>query len=632
MSSLGTEKVTEDIKESVQMEKTGSQDIEVDQTPIIDSILSALRNEESRLATANKNWTSERLDILRKIGDVEVDAMVKHVIPGDSKEAIGRLGYNDMLLLADQIMKTPELAFVKESRLAKQLQKKPEYLVDYFDPMVAPDWVDEDKIKIGAKVWQDNTLIVLAALYSGSLPACYLIKNGIPALYQSEKLKDAKYIYQRIYETGLMLADTMDAGGLSIVEDSDYDENRLLIDALRKLDKKGNWKQSGHCCSRESTTKVKGLDKDAVNAEIKKMAEKPTRYIWGKGYLAAKKVRFLHASMRYMLTSPELFKAYGNAKNPNSMSEALSQRKQPWDSEKFGVPINQEDLAYTLLTFGFIIPKCLDAWGVPISRQQKEGFLHLWKVIGHIMGIEDELLTDDWDEAEALFALIQKRQAGYSHDGVALTESLMQFFADYLPHFPGFAHRVSTVMVINQIGLENASYIIPENVIKEVNVWWRRPFYSVAGKLAQVFFGLRGFLSKRFSHLGGMTAHRLHEASLELVESWRGSYMRKPFFVPLNSTTWIRKPGVDEQHIRKLTQWRRKLFSALGICVSLLAVSVFSFSAAFFLWWSMGETATTLSLIVAVTSWMTAMGLMNSWMPVIFKQRPTLNVSPDNTN
>ena len=151
---------------------------------------------------------------------------------------------------------------------------------------------------------------------------------------------------------------------------------------------------------------------------------------------------------------------------PNSFTDALSQDESPWNFAKFGHPINQEDLAYTLLTFGLLIPRGLKHWGVPVSNQEQEGFLHLWKVIGHTMGIRPELLTDNWEEAELLYALILKRQAGHSEAGVILTESLMSFLNDYLPNFPGFSERLSTALIVNQLGMEQASKIISEKNMK----------------------------------------------------------------------------------------------------------------------------------------------------------------------
>ena len=159
---------------------------------------------------AHSKWQNLDLDTYRQLADPEADRLAESILPKQGSEPIGRLGYNAMLMLADKLGDDPELAMIADSRLSKQLNKMPKELVNYFEPMEAPDWVDEEKLKLGAQLWQDNTLITLLALYAASLPACYLMKNGIPALYKTEKLREHQYIFQRIYETGLMLAATMD--------------------------------------------------------------------------------------------------------------------------------------------------------------------------------------------------------------------------------------------------------------------------------------------------------------------------------------------------------------------------------------------------------------------------------------
>ena len=59
--------------------------------------------------------------------------------------------------------------------------------------------------------------------------------------------------------------------------------------------------------SKDSVSDGPGLE-DLVNtvneAVTRRLNEGTKRYLWGKGYITAKKVRFLHASMRYMLLNP----------------------------------------------------------------------------------------------------------------------------------------------------------------------------------------------------------------------------------------------------------------------------------------------------------------------------------------
>ena len=285
--------------------------------------------------------TKPYLDDARKEGDPAVDALVASVLaPGQAEGSAGRLDYNFMLDLADRIVATPSLRFVPSSHLNEELQRVPAGLREYFAPQLAPEWVDARKLELGARLWQQNMLVMLGALYAYSLPACYLIAKGIPALFKTAKLRDPRYLSQRIYETGLMLDAVMGENGLRVVED------------------------------------------------IAPESGEHTRYLWGAGYVTAKKVRFLHASMRYMLTQPA-HRPHGNKVEEGkgveegqdaeegqngaaTLAESMS-RQQPsaWDARKLGAPVNQEDLAYTLLTFGYALPKGLERWGCPVSREER---------------------------------------------------------------------------------------------------------------------------------------------------------------------------------------------------------------------------------------------------------------------
>ena len=113
-------------------------------------------------------WTEESLSEYRLQGDIEVDDLVAKVLPKTGSEAIGTFGYNEMLLLTDQLINTPELAFIKGSKLSEHLKTIPDDLVQYFEPMEAPDWVDQTKLQAGSKLWKQNTLMSLGVLYSSA--------------------------------------------------------------------------------------------------------------------------------------------------------------------------------------------------------------------------------------------------------------------------------------------------------------------------------------------------------------------------------------------------------------------------------------------------------------------------------
>ena len=144
---------------------------------------------------------------------------------------------------------------------------------------------------------------------------------------------------------------------------------------------------------------------------------------FGKGIKAAQKVRLMHAGIRHLLLTdaPE-------GLDPASKHFTHVLLSTQWDSETLGKPICQEDELFTLLTFSLVALRALDAWGVKISPEQREGWMHRWAVIGHLMGIEDHLIPRTEAEAAEVFAAIQAHQVGPTPQGRELTKALSVFF------------------------------------------------------------------------------------------------------------------------------------------------------------------------------------------------------------
>jgi hypothetical protein len=148
----------------------------------------------------------------------------------------------------------------------------------------------------------------------------------------------------------------------------------------------------------------------------------------GGGIRAIQKVRLMHAAIRHLLLeSPP-----PNSGPPKHLHDVLLQM--PWDVKEQGYPINQEDMAYTLLTFSFVILRALKKMGIAISEHEAAAYMHVWKVAGYFMGVDDRMLVDTVAEGEELFNKIKARQAGASKDGKKLTRSLdaavSQIFSD----------------------------------------------------------------------------------------------------------------------------------------------------------------------------------------------------------
>ncbi len=256
-------------------------------------------------------WSDQQLDELRQHGDPPADALASRLFehPATGEQEFGRLGYNHILNLTDKMQEAPELVFANDSELYRQLHAMPPEFVDYFDPMELPSWVDPAKLVVASRMWMDNSLGMLVVLFLGSLPACYLMARGIPALYQTNKLSDPRYISQRIYETGLMLDAVMKDGGFKILTDIAGAPKDALLAALKKLDPSGAWVSEGRNLRRKSDAPQVPLSHDGILEHLSEHETKTRRFVWGPGYVTVKKVRFLHASMRYMLQHPEQFAA-----------------------------------------------------------------------------------------------------------------------------------------------------------------------------------------------------------------------------------------------------------------------------------------------------------------------------------
>ncbi len=148
----------------------------------------------------------------------------------------------------------------------------------------------------------------------------------------------------------------------------------------------------------------------------------------GGGIRTVQKVRLMHAAIRRLLIAP--VPAGKDAGQAETFEDVLERTR--WDSAAWGLPICQEDLAYTLQTFGWVTLQSLRRFGAELAEEQREAFLHGWSVVGRLMGILPELLPATVDEAERLFLSIQARQKAATDEGRTLTRALERFIEDSL--------------------------------------------------------------------------------------------------------------------------------------------------------------------------------------------------------
>ena len=134
----------------------------------------------------------------------------------------------------------------------------------------------------------------------------------------------------------------------------------------------------------------------------------------GHGIRSAQKVRLMHAAIRQHILKEERWRKH-------------------WNLDDWGCPINQEDMAGTLMTFSVQILDGFRRFRIPISKEEQEAYLHSWRVIGYVMGVEPDLMPETVDDAFDMAHAILNHQKGPSDAGRALAAALVGFMEKKIP-------------------------------------------------------------------------------------------------------------------------------------------------------------------------------------------------------
>nr|WP_314495129.1 oxygenase MpaB family protein [uncultured Chryseobacterium sp.] len=132
-----------------------------------------------------------------------------------------------------------------------------------------------------------------------------------------------------------------------------------------------------------------------------------TRYealeIHKKGYEFAIKTRLIHSYARL----------------------SVKKHYKSWDTENWGEPINSWDMMATYIGFSLVFLHSLKKLGNTISDEEEKGHFHLWKYIGYLLGIPEELLPNDKKQATEYFYLWTSIQPPADEDSILLAHSLL---------------------------------------------------------------------------------------------------------------------------------------------------------------------------------------------------------------
>ncbi|HEY3465024.1 MAG TPA: oxygenase MpaB family protein [Amycolatopsis sp.] len=123
----------------------------------------------------------------------------------------------------------------------------------------------------------------------------------------------------------------------------------------------------------------------------------------GKGYASALRVRLVHAHVR-----------------------AAMNRRDDWDYAAWDRPVNQVQTAGTLLLFSLVYVFGTQLLGLRYSARERGDILHLWRYIGWLMGVDDELLPAGEEDAWRLLWLLAATEFIPDDDSKRLAKALVE--------------------------------------------------------------------------------------------------------------------------------------------------------------------------------------------------------------
>ncbi|ERM83002.1 hypothetical protein P872_05145 [Rhodonellum psychrophilum GCM71 = DSM 17998] len=165
-----------------------------------------------------------------------------------------------------------------------------------------------------------------------------------------------------------------------------------------------------------------------------------------------------------------------------------------WNDD-WGIPVNQEDLIGTNLAFSLMVMRGMEKMNQFPGKEIHESVLHYWKIVGHYLGIEADVLPDTSKEAFELEKLIRKRHARSSEAGRILIQSLLNYYISVIPD-PSMS-KLTETLVAFFVGKEIAVVLgiketvaLPDNavgLILKLNFLKQNGINSSYAKIRQIF-------------------------------------------------------------------------------------------------------------------------------------------------
>ncbi|MER5224582.1 oxygenase MpaB family protein [Streptomyces flaveus] len=126
------------------------------------------------------------------------------------------------------------------------------------------------------------------------------------------------------------------------------------------------------------------------------------------GFRITMQVRWIHAAVRYHCS-----------------------RDKHWDWDDWGISVDNTDAVYTMGTlFAESVIRALDTVGVRLSAREREDVVALWRYVGHVMGIPEDINFTDWADLQRKSAIIRMLEHPADDGCRTLLDSLVTYMCE----------------------------------------------------------------------------------------------------------------------------------------------------------------------------------------------------------
>ena len=161
----------------------------------------------------------------------------------------------------------------------------------------------------------------------------------------------------------------------------------------------------------------------------------PDAFEAGSRFLpAVQKVRLLHAAIRHHL-----------------------EREDKWDVAALGTPICQEDMIGGQMFFSLLVLDSLHRLNIHMSTEGAEAYYYAWRVVGAMLGVDQQAVPTSLDEARRFLDLYMVRHMGPSEEGAQLTRQLIDLYEEIVPGT--FFDPIVSALIRHLVGDTSADWL-----------------------------------------------------------------------------------------------------------------------------------------------------------------------------